>query len=34
MERTKFYETLYEKALEFASCTDLMQQLAQYNKQI
>ena len=26
MERTKFYETLYKKALEFASSRDLIQQ--------
>ena len=26
MERTKFYETLYKEALEFASSRDLIQQ--------
>ena len=28
MEITKFYETLYKKALEFASSRDLIQQTA------
>ena len=34
MERTKFYETLYKKAVEFASSRDLIQQtdLIQQNK--
>ena len=33
-ERTNFYETLYKKALECANNGDLIQQTAQYNKQI